>query len=78
MPKIGGGVRFYANNGKFPVDGGDAVMISLAASKERNLSRLWDSSGFYVNNSKLAVDGGDAVMISLGTSKERNLYHLEV
>ena len=41
----GGGVRFCANNGKFPVDGDDAVMISLVTPKERNLSRLWDSSG---------------------------------
>ena len=41
---MGGGVWFYANNGKFPVDGGDAAMISFEASKERNLSRLWDSS----------------------------------
>lgn len=42
--KNGGGVRFCANNGKFPVDGGDAVMIPLVTPKERNLSRLWDSS----------------------------------
>ena len=41
----GGGVQFYANNGKLPVDRGDAVMIQLVTSKERNLSRLWDSSG---------------------------------
>ena len=40
-----GGVQFYANNGKLPVDRGDAVMIQLVTSKERNLSRLWDSSG---------------------------------
>ena len=33
-------------NGKFPFDGGDAVVIPLMASKERNLSRLWDSSEF--------------------------------
>ena len=45
-----GGARFYANNGKLPVDGGDAVMISLMTSKERNLSRLWDSSGFFFEN----------------------------
>ena len=35
---------FYANNGKLPVDRGDAVMIQLVTSKGRNLSRLWDSS----------------------------------
>ena len=41
-----GGVWFYANKGKFPVDGGEVVMIKLVTSKERSLSRLWDSSDF--------------------------------
>lgn len=39
-----GGVRFYANNAKYPVDVGDGIMIQLAPSNERNLSRLWDGS----------------------------------
>jgi hypothetical protein len=42
--KIGGGVWLCANSVKFPIDCGDAAMILLEASKERNLSRLWDSS----------------------------------
>ena len=46
--KNGGGVRFCANNGKFPGDGDDAVMIPLVTSKERNLSHLWDSSAIYL------------------------------
>ena len=41
----GGEGWFCVNNGKFSVDGGHAVMIPLMTSKERNLSRLWDSSG---------------------------------
>lgn len=49
--KIRGGVWFCANNGKFPVDGGDAVMISFLTSKERNLSRLWDSSDEIIKDS---------------------------
>ena len=50
----GGGVQFCANNGKLPVDRGDAVMIQLVTSKERNLSRLWDSS---VCNRQLFFEG---------------------
>ena len=37
-------MRFYENSVKFPVDCGDAAMIPLEASEERNLSRLGDSS----------------------------------
>ena len=44
-----GGEWFYANSAEFPIDGGDAAMISLETSKERNLSRLWDSSVFAKN-----------------------------
>ena len=58
--KIGGGGWFCANNGKFPVDGDDAVMIPLVTPKERNQSRLWDSSAveknFLVNSG--SSDGG--------------------
>ena len=45
-----GGGWFCANNGKFPVDGDDAVMIPFVTPKERNLSRLWDSSGALYKN----------------------------
>ena len=44
--KNGGGGDGFVNNGKFPVDGDDAVMIPFVTPKERNLSRLWDSSAF--------------------------------
>ena len=44
LQKLKGGGEFFSNNGKFPIDGGDAVMISFLTSKERNLFRLWDSS----------------------------------
>lgn len=53
----GGGVRFCANNGKFPVDGGDAVMIPLVTPKERNLSRLWDSSVFSFEDKRYVYIG---------------------
>ena len=57
---MGGGVRFYANNAKYPVDIGDGIMIQLAPSNERNLSRLWDGSDTHTMTRREFVFAGAA------------------